>query len=380
MARAGGLPINPDIVTWARERAGLSLQEALGKFSHIQEWEAGTALPSYPQLEKLADEFKVPVAVFFFPDRPKTPAIRESFRTLPDVEYNQLPPRIRMLLRKAKAYQLNLPELTQGQNPAKRLIIRDLRFSEDVTIDDMATRVREYLAITLDQQVSWSDDESALKAWRKALFDVGIFVFKDAFRAEGYAGFSLYDETFPVIYLNNSAPKTRQMFTLFHELAHLIFETSGIDFLADDYVPNLPARQRKIEVLCNSFAAQFLVPDAAFKDAMRGLDRSVQTAELLAARFHVSREVIFRKFLDRSWITRTEYQEAVADWATASSRGASGGDPYWSKIAYLGREYIALAFSQFNQNRISETQLAEYLDWKPKNLSTLEDYFTRGAQ
>ena len=214
----------------------------------------------------------MPIAVFFFPEPPRTPPIRESFRTLPDAEFEQIPRRVGFLLRKAKALQLNLAELTEGRNPAPRLITRDLRFPDTVSLDVMASRVRDYLAVTLADQYAWPEDDTALKMWRKALQDVGIFVFKDAFKADGYSGFSLYDEAFPIIYVNNSATKTRQMFTLFHELAHLLFHTSGIDTIEDSYIPALPARQKRIEILCNSFAARFLVPEAAFSEAIRGLD------------------------------------------------------------------------------------------------------------
>lgn len=375
-----GIPINKELIVWARTRAGISLSDAAQKFVHIEEWEAGTALPSYPQLEKLADEFKVPIAVFFFPKPPKTPPIRESFRTLPDAEFEHMPRRVGFLLRKAKALQLNLAELTAGRNPAPRLITRDLSFPENVSLDEMTLRVREYLDLSLDDQFSWPDDDTALKNWRKALHDVGIYVFKDAFKAEGYSGFSLYDDIFPIIYVNNSATKTRQMFTLFHELAHLVFHTSGIDTVEDSYIPSLPMRQKRIEVLCNSFAAQFLVPDAAFKQAIRGLDHSERTAERLAQQFHVSREVIYRKFLDRDWISQTDYSEAVQRWTRQRHASGAGGDHYWTKIAYLGRDYIALALGQYYQNRIDENQLAEYLDTKPKNLVALEGYFSRGAQ
>lgn len=375
-----GIPINKELIVWARTRAGLSLSDAAEKFVHIEEWEAGTALPSYPQLEKLSDEFKVPVAVFFFPEPPKTPPIRESFRTLPDAEFEHMPRRVGFLLRKAKALQLNLAELTAGRNPAPRLITRDLSFPENVPLDEMALRVREYLGLSLHDQFSWPDDDTALKNWRKALQDVGIYVFKDAFKAEGYSGFSLYDDIFPIIYVNNSATKTRQMFTLFHELAHLVFHTSGIDTVEDSYIPSLPVRQKRIEVLCNSFAAQFLVPDDAFKQAIKGLDHSERTAERLAQQFRVSREVIYRKFLDRDWINQTDYSEAVQRWTSQRQASGPGGDHYWTKIAYLGRDYIALALSQYYQNRIDENQLAEYLDTKPKNISALEDYFSRGAQ
>jgi len=306
-----GIAVNGDVITWARERAGLSPEEAAQKFPKIAAWEAGTASPSYPQLESMADEFRIPIAVFFFPERPNVPRIEETFRTLPDAEFARLPRRIQFLLRKAKAFQLSLHELTQGRNPAERLITRDVEFTARMSADTMAARVRDYLAVSLDQQTAWRDADEALKEWRQALYRVGIFVFKDAFREESFSGFSLYDDVFPIIYVNNSAAKTRQIFTLFHELGHLLFHTSGIDPLDDQYVERLPDRPRHIEVLCNRFAAQFLLPEAAFEAAFAGQRPTEQMAEMLAGRFHVSREFIFRKFLDRNLITREDYGRAA---------------------------------------------------------------------
>jgi Zn-dependent peptidase ImmA (M78 family) len=372
------IPVNPALVEWARKRAGFTVQEAAEKFVHIEAWEAGDDFPTYPQLERLADEFKVPIAVFFFPEPPQVPPIRESFRTLPDATFDEIPRRVAYLLRKAKAFQINLAELSQGRNPAARLITRDLTFPDNVSIQVMAARVRDYLGVTVADQYAWDDEDSALKAWRKSLLDTGIFVFKDAFRVDEYSGFSLYDDVFPIIYVNNSSTKTRQMFTLFHELAHLLFHTSGIDTQEDRYIPTLPARQRRIEIVCNQFAAQFLVPEAAFTQAIAGHDHSERTAELMAARFHVSREVIYRKFLDRHWIDQAEYSRAVRNWANQRQTGGSGGgDFFWNTISYLGRDYISLAFNQYYQNRIDAAQLGEYLNTKAKNISTLEGYFSR---
>jgi Zn-dependent peptidase ImmA (M78 family)/transcriptional regulator with XRE-family HTH domain len=382
MARGEGIPVNKNLIVWARERAGLTLDEAGEKFHNIAAWEAGEASPTYPQLEQLADALKLPIAVFFFPEPPTLPPIRESFRTLPDADFDQIPRQVRFLLRKGKALQLNLAELSQGRNPARRLITRELQFPERVGPNVMAARVREYLGITIQEQYAWPDDDAALKAWRSALTDVGVFVFKDAFQAEEYSGFSLYDDEFPIIYVNNSATKTRQIFTLFHELGHLLFHTSGIDTLEDRYVDGLrDDRARRIEILCNRFAAAFLVPAAAFAEALAGREPSRRTAELLASRFHVSREVIFRKFLDRGLIDQATYGAAVAEWVRQQQRPTgSGGDFYWTKIAYLGRPYIALALRQYHQNRIDDVQLAEYLDTKPKNIEALEEYFSKNNQ
>jgi transcriptional regulator with XRE-family HTH domain len=155
------IPITPELVTWARKRAGYTLEDAVEKLKlkKIEQWEdaATSDFPSYPQLEKMADAFKVPIAVFFFPEPPDLPSISETFRTLGSEQFELIPPRVRLLLRKARAFQISLAELNNGQNPADRLIIRDLSFEPKVSIDTIAKRVREYLGIPLDLPLKIGD-------------------------------------------------------------------------------------------------------------------------------------------------------------------------------------------------------------------------------
>ena len=114
--------------------------------------------------------------------------------------------------------------------------------------------------------------------------------------------------------------------------------------------------------------------DAAFA----GQPPTEATATELAQLFSVSREFVFRKFLDRDLITPAEYDQAARRWVEQGQRG-TGGDHYNTKIAYLGTEYINLAFQRFYQNRIDYNQLADILDTKPKNLTRLEEYVSRRA-
>lgn len=73
------IPVNPDILRWARETAGYSIEDVVDKIKRkqvtvkvVQDWEDGNASPSYPQLEKLAYEiFKRPLALFSFPNHRK---------------------------------------------------------------------------------------------------------------------------------------------------------------------------------------------------------------------------------------------------------------------------------------------------------------------
>lgn len=370
------MPITPAVVTWARERAGFSIDAATADFRKIEAWETGEELPSYPQLERMAEKFKVPVAVFFFPSPPDLPAIEETFRTLGPDQIASIPPRIRFLLRKARTFQMGLEELHGGRNPAERLITRDLAFVPTERVEQIASTVRAYLGVTMEQQIGWASPETALNEWRNVLMTVGVYVFKDQFREPDYSGFCLYDDEFPIIYVNNTTAKTRQIFTLFHELAHLLFHTSGVDTSGDRFIDDLAGDEQRIEVICNRMAACLLVPNEYFEEALADRQPTEATAADLANLFSVSREVIFRKFLDRGLVTRAEYNRAAQRWAAQGQRG-NGGDHYNTKIAYLGKEYINLAFQRFYQNRIDYNQLADLLDTKPKNLNRLEEYVSR---
>lgn len=345
------------------------------KFADIEEWERGEGSPTYPQLEQLSDMYKLPVAVFFFPEPPDLPPIQQSFRTLSDVHFDALPRRVRILLRKARVFQINLFELNDGRNPSEQFILEDLQFLPDMDVPSMARRVRDYLGVSLEEQTHWHDINDAFEAWRTVLEDHGVAVFKDAFQSDFCSGFCLYDDVFPLIYVNNSA-KSRQIFTLFHELAHLLFHTSGIDPLIDGPNDGLPFNLRRIEVVCNSFAAEFLLPNSRFEAEIVRMPPTEQTASVLADRYHLSREFIFRRFLDRGDISEEEYLSAAQRWADQLGQG-SGGNYYWTKIAYLGTNYLGLAFSRFRQNRITEPELADYLDIKVRNLSKLEDHLAR---
>lgn len=376
-----GLPITPALVKWARERAGYSMEDACRVFKKIAAWETGEALPTYGQIEQMAEKFKTPVAVFFFPEPPAVPPIQQSFRTLTAEDFSAIPRTVRLLLRRAQAMQINLAELNDGTNQAPRQITRDLQFSPNSSLDEIAAEVRAYLGVTIQEQASWKSVDEALEAWRE-IFAVraGVHVFKDAFHAPNYFGFCLYDNEFPIIYINNSSAKSRQIFTLFHELGHLLFHTSGIDILDDPFLDHLSGVEQEIERICNGLAAQVLVPEGVLDKMLNGLAIGRETATQLAEYFSVSREVIYRKFLDRGLIDAGEYEAAATTWAAQMKpKESASGNYYNSHRAYLGQRYIDLAFSRYYQQRFDRAQLADYLNLKPKNLPTFAEKFAGGG-
>lgn len=382
------LPINLDVLIWARKSANLLEEDVALKMNKsldvIKAWEKGDSSPTYIQLETLAyTVYKRPLAIFFFPEPPEEVTPMKSFRTLPESEIDELPPNFLTVFRKGQAMQINLEELTNGQNPVPKKIFRDLSFDLHSNVGIMVDIVRKFLGVDIKTQTSWSTTEIALKKWRSAVEEKGIFVFKEAFREDEISGFCLYHKEFPIIYINNSMPKTRQIFTLFHELTHLLFKTGGVDKKNDTFIGRMRGDNRRIEVLCNRFAGEFLVPKGDFNTVTSGLRINEQTIEKLANRYKVSRELILRKFLDRGLIDQAYYEENSQRWireARETAEKRTGGNYYSNIATYLGHSYLNLVFKGYYQKRYTADQLADYLSIKVSSIPGLEAAFLGGGE
>ena len=394
---SGPISVNPQVLRWARTSLGISQEEVAQRMNkkvrEVDTWERGAASPTYIQLETLAYKiYKRPIALFFFPEVPEEETIEQEFRTLPEDELRRIPPWMRYLLRKARVLQLNLAELYGSVNPAKRRVLHDLDFAPSVAATDMAKQVRTYLGIELAQQQAWRNTEDALKHWQETLEECGVFVFKDTFNpprrrrvstgGSPFSGFCLDDSDFPIIYVNNSNAKSRQIFTLFHELAHLLMHTGGIDTQQDNYIERITGDNRRVEVLCNLFAAEFLVPSHDFEARSAGISIDDHAVENWASLYCVSRETILRRLLDQGRVSQQYYEQKIQNWSREQTGGGDvGGNYYLTKGAYLGERYIEMVFSHYHQGRISLEQAADYLGVRTKNVPRMEEWlFKQGTR
>ena len=374
--------INPAIVKWARERSGYTRQEVAKSLNRdvatISNWESGAAAPTYVQLEKLADKYKRPIAMFFFPEPPhETDFVGQL--ALRSSEVEQLDPGIRILLRQARARQLSLMELNMDVNPAETKIFRDLHPQLGDSPTELAQQTRAYLDISVDTQAGWNSAKEALGNWLESVEEKGIFVFKAAFQNDSVDGFCLVHEQFPVIYLNNSRSSVRQIFSLFHELAHLLLGENGI-------TRGINPVGEQIEVFCNQFAAEFLVPSGDFETRFNDSLYDDTAIEELARHYKVSRPVILLKLVNRGIFTSEDYRQKTVQWTEeyesrlegrVGGESSGGGNYYNTHAVYLGYKFIELAFSRYHQGQCSMEELAEHLSVKAKNLHGLEDCLLR---
>ncbi len=379
--------INPAVLQWARERKNFSLTEIVGKLSLksvteevIDGWEKGSGSPTYPQLERLADYYHIPIAVFFFPELPNVQDAALSLRSSPDFDFDLISHNTLDVIHRVQATQMALKELNDGINPVASPIHKlfQLHDSTDVDFSILAKELRgeKFLDIPFDEQLKWDNFMQALDAWRDAIEARGIFVFRWPFKSEELSGFCLYDEEFPVICLNSQEGKGRQIFTLLHELVHLLHGQSSVTSSKDGFEIKRDTVQQS-EHYFDGFAGSVLVP-------LDDLKKQIEKADLgekyfytdMAKRYKVSPKMVLVTCLLNSFIYYDSFKnikEKLSDYV--SKAGSDGGGNYYrTHVSYWGKAFLYNILRKRHQNRISEYEVSQILNMKIQNIEKLEGY------
>lgn len=74
--------IKPEMLRWARERAGLDEPDLAKRFPKLAAWESHQLLPTLKQLENYAKATRTPIGYLFLPEPPAEPIPIPDFRTM----------------------------------------------------------------------------------------------------------------------------------------------------------------------------------------------------------------------------------------------------------------------------------------------------------
>lgn len=67
------VPVHPEMLRWARERARQDLRDLAPRFPHLQQWERGEKQPTFKQLESFAKATRTPFGYLFLREPPEEP-------------------------------------------------------------------------------------------------------------------------------------------------------------------------------------------------------------------------------------------------------------------------------------------------------------------
>lgn len=386
MSRAK-MPINPEVLKWARESIGYSIENAAKKLSvdvnKLELWEKGEDYPTYGQLKKISNAYKRISAVFFLPKPPKDHKLPKDFRILNEADVIKLDPSTIIEIRDAQRKREDALYL------AEILDEKVSGFSHKTTLrantNNLAKKFREIFGLTPAKHKSLTNEHSSLNFWKSAIEDTGVLVFQASLKSvEEMRGLAIFYDKFPLILLNTKDTPKARTFSLLHEYCHLLLHKSGIGNIKANI--GKQGFYNEIEVFCNKFAAECLIPQDFFlnesivQKIKRGYELSNEDIRKLSNRYHVSWEVVLRRLLDFDKITSTYYKSyrkksSAYFQSQEKLKKESKGPPYHVRVqAYNGEPFTQLALQSYSNGKITDVDLSRYLGMKLNSIEKLTPF------
>ncbi|MEZ5814310.1 MAG: ImmA/IrrE family metallo-endopeptidase [Alphaproteobacteria bacterium] len=338
--------ISPDMLQWARERAGMEPEALLSRFAKYEEWEAGETQPTLKQLENFAKAVHVPMGYLFLPEPPHESLPIPDFRTLDNRQVTRPSPNLLDMLYNCQERQAWYKEFAQITRQKPLEFIGSVNRS--MKVEDVANQIRHTLKFDIEERSQCRTWEDALRLFIQQAEEVGILVMVSGvvlsnnnrkLDTQEFRGFALSDHLAPLVFINGSDSKSGQMFTLAHELAHLWLNSSGV---SNASAAPLNGFSRE-EVWCNAVAAELLVPLKTLKPLLQDDELLDKAVARLSKHFKVSTLVILRRLLDAKWLSRDEFDQAWqqerARLREIAERSGSGGDFYRTTISRVSRRF-----------------------------------------
>ena len=397
--------INPANLVWARETAGLELDEAARRLSFIKPTETETAAqrlsalesgeraPTRNQLQQFASLYRCPLLAFYMKQPPVKGERGEDFRQTAGQVSRRDNSLLDALLRDIRARQEMVKSLLEDEEEA-----HDLPFVGSADIYDRADVIAASIASTLEfdyqrRESRRGDAEALFRTLRERAESVGVFVllvgdlgsYHTELSADVFRGFAIADKIAPFVVINDKDARAARSFTLVHELAHIWLEESGVSGAPSPDAPQSP--HDRIERLCNDVAGEFLLPAAALRDQAARPDAgdrqgAADLIQTLADDWSVSEPMVAYR-LNRGGLVQTGlYRELVEHYAARwqhhrqrqreQFRDTEGGpNPHVVKRYKLGNALLDVVRRTLRDNTLTHTKAAKLLGVKTGSVEPL---------
>lgn len=366
--------------------------------ARILAFESEDERPTVKQAEKLASIYGRSPILLYLPEPPEEPELPADYRLSRTNKEEAISPRLRKLVRRLEDLRATALDLAEELDETEeRFPAIPLKATLQKDPEHLVEAVRGWLDIKIDQQRSWRKSLSAAFArWRTAFEHRGILVYVElgahSVAEEEVRGFCLARDVAPLIAVNNSDARSAQIFTLFHELGHLLLRESALSLDMEREDPGQDQASR-VEAWCNRFAGAVLVPqealrahtltgyvtDAIRSDPKRPDDSCDARLQSMAADFAVSPEVIVRRLAIMNAITTGHYRMWRTAWyerhpyQPPPRRKATGGpSPAQLAPTRYGMGFLSLLYSAYWSDAVSAMEVGDLIGGKLKTVKQLE--------
>lgn len=375
--------VNPEILVWARETAGLDHDEAVKKLgirdaygvaavNRLRALEDGKDEPTQAMLVKMAKQYRRPLLTFYLSAPPPKGDRGADFRTVPAGYSAVKHAHVDALVRDIRARQGMVRALLEDEDEAEPLpFVGSKKMSDDTSV--ILQSLRELLGIEVDTYYRQKNTNDAFALLREKAGQQGVFVllkgdlgsYHTEMDTDLFRGFSIADTVAPFIVINNRDSKPAWSFTLLHELTHLILGQSGIGSTSVE-------NDNHVERLCDTVAGEFLLPERELRylDISSGAnnDSIEERISEFASERNLSRTMVAYNAQRANLIDRRVF-EILSDnfrhqWITQhdATRGREVRIPPGVLPRYrLGKELVALVRRMMDADAVSTSKAARIL-------------------
>ena len=301
--------VRPELLRWARERAGFSAEALTRRIPQLPAWERGEVLPTLKQVEKFAKVTYAPVGYLLLSEPPVETVPIPDFRTPATVRVNRPSPDLLDTVYICQQRQEWYRDFARAEGEDRLHFVGSAELTSSVT--DIAARMRAALGFDVEERrriPTWTD---ALRRFIDQADLLGVLVMisgvvgsnnRRRLDPNEFRGFALSDDLAPVVFINGADTKAAQMFTLAHELAHIWLGQSALSDVDPGAAPS-----HRVEIWCNQVATEFLVPMDDLRTEYRRQSPLDDECARLARCFKVSTLVILRRLHEADIISRDSH-------------------------------------------------------------------------
>ncbi len=404
--------VNPEILVWARETAGLTLQDAgakiglrdargVGAMDRLTALERGEEEPTRTTLVKMAQHYRRPLLVFYLNAPPQRDESCPHFGTLQGTRSTRTDPLVDALVRNVQCRQEMVRAALEAEDEAEPLPfvgallkIWDIGAGTEslqrvLQCESDSDRLSRHALNLLDQMLGddlsarrYYEERSARDAFqllRSRTEGTGVFVLlkgdlgscHTAIDVEAFRGLVIADDVAPFVAINPNDSRSAHAFTLLHALTHLLLGQSGFGG-ADT--------ESEVEEFCNDIAARWLLPAPTLEEigitTRTGIVEAQQRIVEFSGKRNLSETMVAYRLLRTNRIDRPIFERLRAEfrqqWQEHHGRkhalaSVSAGVPshYAGHRYRVGQRLLGLTRHMLDSGALSTTKAARVLGVNP---------------
>ena len=345
--------IRPEMLVWAFERAGFNEERAVEAFPKLASWLSGEKLPTVNQLQQFAKRFYVPFGYMFLQTVPTETIPFPMFRGEAG-EKDHFDLNVYDTVNTLRIRQDWLEEYLVDND------IKTCQLTNNITLRTPIGEAVNMLRNVLNLEPRWAfslyKTDVAVGLLTERLEQAGVFVAYNGvvgnntqrtLKVSECRGFALVNDVAPYIFVNSADSKSAQLFTLIHEVAHVMLGIS-----AGHAGENIDTHDDN-ERYCDSMAAEFLVPAHVLHETWNN------DIKMQARQFKVSEIVVARRAHDLGLLSDADYRSFWMEYSyrpVAEKKKNSGGNFYLTNVKRVGKLFAIHVRNAVNSRQLEYTE------------------------